>query len=120
MAVNQFSDMTEEEFVKERLTSGIRRPGRKTIVPKKALQSRVPIGDDGLPIISDKTEETPDDGTEDVDPYAPIPDYKNWFEEGFVTHPYDQGACGACWAFTAASTLESLAIITGKEPTGKL
>jgi len=120
MAVNQFSDMTEEEFFKERLANKIRPSKRITRGPKKALQSRTPIGDDGLPIISEKTDETSDDSTMYVDPYAPIPDYKNWFEEGFVTRPYDQGACGACWAFTAASTLESLAMITGKEPTGKL
>jgi C1A family cysteine protease len=30
-----------------------------------------------------------------------------------VTKPKDQGGCGACWAFTAASTLESLAFIKG-------
>ena len=49
-----------------------------------------------------------------------FPDYKNWFEEGYVTSPYDQHGCGACWAFSAASTLESLALITKTEPLGTL
>ena len=42
-----------------------------------------------------------------------MPDYKNWFEEGMVSSPYDQGACGSCWAFSTAATLESLAMIQG-------
>lgn len=55
-----------------------------------------------------------------VDPWGPIPTYKNWMDEGYVTRPYDQGGCGACWAFTAASTLESLAMITATEKAGSL
>ena len=42
-----------------------------------------------------------------------MPEYKNWAEEGVVSTPYDQGACGSCWAFSAAATLESLAKIQG-------
>ena len=42
-----------------------------------------------------------------------MPDYKNWYEEGVVSTPYDQGSCGSCWAFSAAATLESLAKIQG-------
>jgi C1A family cysteine protease len=42
-----------------------------------------------------------------------VPVYKNWFEEGKVTIPYDQAGCGACWAFSTAAATESLAFITG-------
>lgn len=44
---------------------------------------------------------------------APIPPYKNWFEEGKVTVPLDQAGCGGCWAFSTAAGLESLAFISG-------
>ena len=39
---------------------------------------------------------------------ANIPEEVNWFEAGKVSISVDQGGCGACWAFTTASTLESL------------
>ena len=42
-----------------------------------------------------------------------LPIFKNWYADGYVTKPKDQANCGACWAFTAASTLESLAFISG-------
>lgn len=42
-----------------------------------------------------------------------FPDFKSWYAEGYVNKPRDQASCGACWAFTAASTLESLAFING-------
>ena len=44
-----------------------------------------------------------------------MPVYKNWYEEGYVSRPYDQGSCGSCWAFSAASTLESLAKLNGHD-----
>ena len=42
-----------------------------------------------------------------------LPENKNWFKEGKVSVPYDQSGCGACWAFSTTSALESLAIISG-------
>lgn len=80
----------------------------------------MPINDDGT-----VTPVAPSDGENPwTDPFSipvsKLPEYKNWFEEGMVTRPYDQGSCGGCWAFSAASTLESLAMISGTEPTGVL
>jgi C1A family cysteine protease len=37
-----------------------------------------------------------------------IPEYVNWREAGMVSDSVDQGGCGSCWAFTTATTLESL------------
>ena len=49
-----------------------------------------------------------------------IPDYVNWFEKGVVSTPGDQSMCGSCWAFSTASTMEGLAVLSGKfkEPPG--
>lgn len=46
-----------------------------------------------------------------------LPEYVNWYEEGKVTRPYNQNSCGACWAFTAAATMESLAFMKGIDST---
>jgi C1A family cysteine protease len=37
-----------------------------------------------------------------------LPEYVNWYEAGKVSESIDQTGCGACWAFTTATTLESL------------
>ena len=120
LGVNEFSDMTEEEFVKARLSSPIRPPQTisqerqaRRLETKKALKSRIPLGPDGLPIIEDEAQWAEEESSGYWDPYGLLPQYKNWFDEGVVTHPYDQGHCGSCWAFSAASTLESLAFIRG-------
>ncbi len=41
-----------------------------------------------------------------------IPQQKDWFAEGVVTIPSNQRACGSCWAFSTAASLEGLAVIS--------
>ena len=37
-----------------------------------------------------------------------LPETVDWYAAGKVSESVDQGGCGACWAFTTATTLESL------------
>ena len=37
-----------------------------------------------------------------------VPEQVDWYAAGKVSESIDQGGCGACWAFTTATTLESL------------
>ena len=39
---------------------------------------------------------------------AKVPEEVDWWAAGKVSDSVDQGGCGACWAFTTASVLESL------------
>jgi cathepsin F len=101
MKVNQFSDLTETEFLQ--MTSGSSRP--QTLRSSRLTPINPSSSDDGN---SDQDFES--------SVSADIPSYKNWYEESFVSQPREQGTCGSCWAFTAASTLESLAAIRGFDP----
>ena len=86
-AINQFSDMTQEEFEDMYLSTTLKKPTG----PIVASESHHDI--QGRPHLVGASH---------------LPDYVNWFEAGKVSASIDQGGCGSCWAFTTATTLESL------------
>ena len=83
--VNQFTDMTIEELEARYLSATLRKPEQRS--PARAPASRHLAT-------------------------ADLPEYVNWYEAGKVSESVDQTGCGACWAFTTATTLESLNAIT--------
>lgn len=88
-AVNQFTDMTAEEFHARYLSADF-------------------LDKPDLPEISESEIEETDDSRPHMVQASHVPDYINWYEAGKVSESVDQGGCGACWAFTTATTLESL------------
>lgn len=109
MAVNAFTDMTDEEFLASRTGLAIPEKRSKQFenfkfyeVPKRSSSKR-----------NLKEEKQQIDEIEPVE----VPMYKNWAEEGAVTTPYDQSGCGGCWAFATASTCETLAFLSGHDKT---
>merc|ERR1712055_934266 len=81
MAVNQFADLTEEEFKTEMLGGYIRTPQSGNL----ATGVKMEIGE--------------------------LPDSVDWREAGVVTDPKNQGSCGSCWAFATVENIESYAAI---------
>uniref|UniRef100_A0A6P7GVT5 Cathepsin L-like proteinase n=1 Tax=Diabrotica virgifera virgifera TaxID=50390 RepID=A0A6P7GVT5_DIAVI len=76
LGVNQFADMTSEEF-KAMLDSQLIHK------PKRDITSRFV-----------------------VDPQLTVPESIDWREKGAVNPVRDQRQCGSCWAFSAAGALE--------------
>lgn len=103
MEVNYFTDMTVDEFLDH----------HKLRVPHHLLADSL----DADERIYSRGHHSQVDRFDRAD--ESLPQVKNWYTEGYVTAPYDQHRCGSCWAFTTASTLESLSVISGKfkEPT---
>lgn len=118
MGVNQYTDMTEEEFKQRYIgTGGIRKR-------KKTGEPITPFSEEEVEKIESQMLKESDIhhlrqtvGSYEIVPVVPnLPDYKNWFAEGKVSKPYNQKNCGSCWAFSAASVMESMAFIEGIDP----
>ncbi|XP_046841764.1 procathepsin L-like isoform X2 [Xenia sp. Carnegie-2017] len=76
LAMNQFGDLTENEY-------------RETMLRNKFSTGVKRNGSTFLPPSN-----------------VELPSTVDWREHGYVTRVKDQGACGACWAFSATGSLE--------------
>jgi C1A family cysteine protease len=85
LALNQFADLRNDEFASV-MTSGVTKDDLKKGHSEKAPK-----------ILSTES----------------IPDYVNWVQAGYVTPIKNQEQCGGCWAFAAASSMESFYALTG-------
>ena len=79
-AINQFADMSKEEFSKRYLSAELNKP--EVLNKPETKPHMVKAGH--------------------------LPETVDWYAAGKVSESVDQGGCGACWAFTTATTLESL------------
>jgi len=94
MGVNQFTDMTREEF----LASGRVMPNRLDADARSCLANGV----------------TADYSSLDM---SAIPTSWDWRTHNVVSPVQDQGQCGSCWTFSTIAVIESAyAIKTGKPP----
>ncbi|KAF8018667.1 hypothetical protein BT93_H3535 [Corymbia citriodora subsp. variegata] len=89
LGINQFSDLTDDEFVR-RHTGYL--PSKQLKSPRNAsLSQRYPTGD--------------------------VPESIDWVEKGAVNPIKEQGQCGSCWAFSAVAAVEGITHIKrGKLP----
>ncbi|XP_060189901.1 zingipain-2-like [Lycium barbarum] len=83
LGINEFADLTSEEFLKYYTTHGLNKFSSKSQQSSPAIFS------------SFKYENMSD-----------VPSFMDWTKSGAVTNVKHQGQCGCCWAFAAVGALE--------------
>ena len=102
MGVNQFADMTAEEFS---LLMGVEIPRVLEVITAESRH----VSDEDHRHHHHKHHHT-----HHLNQGAAQVESINWHEKGAVGEPKDQSMCGSCWAFTTTGTLEALAVISGE------
>jgi len=86
LGLNQFSDMSDEEFAKVVLMSA-------TFKPNCALNVTMSLRGDQRTFRGE------------------VPDRMDWREQGIIGPVKDQGHCGSCWSFSTTGAIEAVSFL---------